>query len=178
MANTALKEVRINELRARFEASPLIILADFKGATVKEMDRIRRGVETGGVRFQVVKNTLCERALEGTEKAKLAEHFRGNIGVLFSSADPIATAKLLKEKLKESQKFVVKAGFFEGDVLDAKGVAAIAELPGREEMLVTVLRTIQEGPRQILGVVQGPARDLLYVLNNYASKLEEDGQSA
>jgi large subunit ribosomal protein L10 len=177
MANLAHKEERINELKARFASSPLIVLTDFKGASVKEMDRIRRGVETGGIKFQVVKNTLCERALEGTDKAKLAEHFRGNIGVLFSSADPIATAKVLKAKLKESEKFVVKAGFFEGDILDAKGVAAIAELPGREEMLVTVLRTIQEGPRQILGVLQGPARDLLYVLNNYASKLEKEDQA-
>jgi large subunit ribosomal protein L10 len=175
MANLAGKEARINELRERFEASPLVVLTDFKGATVKEMNRIRRGVEQGGIKFQVVKNTLCERALEGTAKAKLAEHFRGNIGVLFSSADPIATAKVLKEKLKESDKFVVRAGFFEGDVIDAKAVTAIADLPGRDEMMVTLLRTIQEGPRQVLGVIQGPARDLLYVLNNYASKLEKEG---
>jgi large subunit ribosomal protein L10 len=177
MANLAHKEERINELRARFEAAPLIVLTDFKGASVKEMDRIRRGVEAGGIKFQVVKNTLCERALEGTDKAKLAEHFRGNIGVLFSSADPIATARVLKEKLKDSDKFVVKAGFFEGDVLNAKQVTAIADMAGREEMLAKLLGTIQEGPRQLLGVIQGPARDLVYVLNNYASKLGE-GENA
>jgi large subunit ribosomal protein L10 len=69
---------------------------------------------------------------------------------------------------------VCKAGFFEGTVLDAAGVTTVSKLPSREELLVVLLRTIQEGPRQVLGVLQGPARDLLYLLQNYANKLEEN----
>lgn len=178
MANLAEKEAVVAELRAQIQASPLIVLTDFKGATVKEINKIRRGVEKGGTRFQVVKNSLCVRALEGTGKEKLGDYFKGNIGVLFSSPDPIASARLLKEQLKGADKFVVRAAIFEGDVLDEKGLHAVAELPGREELLATLLGTLQAGPRQVLGVLQGPGRDLVYVLNNYASKLEKDGQSA
>jgi ribosomal protein L10 len=58
--------------------------------------------------------------------------------------------------------------------LDAAGVTTVSKLPSREELLVVLLRTIQEGPRQVLGVLQGPARDLLYLLQNYANKLEEN----
>jgi len=163
----------VEELRTHFESAPLIVLADFKGITVKNLDKVRRNCEKGGVKFQVVKNTLCERAVQGTEKETLAAHFRGNIAVLFSGSDPIGSARLLREQLKENDKLVVRAGFFEGDVLDAKGVVAVADLPGREELLSTLLRTIQEGPRQVLGVIEAPARDLLYLLNNYANKLEE-----
>src|SRR5678809_1298886 len=100
MPNVEEKARVVDELRARFEKSPLVVLTEFKGATVKQLDSVRRGVEKGGVKFQVVKNTLCWRALQGTDKEKLAEHFRGNIGVMFSTDDPIATAKLLKVQLK------------------------------------------------------------------------------
>jgi ribosomal protein L10 len=57
--------------------------------------------------------------------------------------------------------------------LDANGVSAVAALPSREELLSTLLATIQEGPRQVMGVLQAPARDILYLLNNYASELEQ-----
>jgi len=171
-ASLAEKARMVDELRERFIASPLVVLADFKGITVKEIDKLRRGCEAGGVGFQVVKNSLCFRAVQGTEKEALADHFRGNIGVVFSSADPIATARLLKEQLKGNDKITVKAGFFEGDVLNAKGVAEVAELPGREELLSKLLATIQAGPQQLVGVIQGAPRDLLFLLNNLSSKLE------
>jgi large subunit ribosomal protein L10 len=167
------KEQFVSEIRTRFEASPLVILSDWKGSTVDEMNTLRRACESDGVHFQVVKNTLCKRAVEGTEFAGLAEHFKGNIGVFFAGEDPIAAAKLYKASRKENDKLVCRAGFFEGTVIDEAGVDIVATLPSREELLVTLLRTLQAGPRQVLGVLQGPARDLLYLLNNYATKLEE-----
>lgn len=173
MPNYEVKTQIVEDLRSRFEASPLIVLTDFKGITVKEIDRVRRSCEQAGLRFQVVKNTLCWRALQGTEKEALADHFRGNIGVLFSTDDPIASAKLLREQVRANDKLTVKAGFFEGTLLDQKGVEAVAELPSREELLGKLLATIQEGPRQLLSVMQGAPRDLMYILGNYAAKLEE-----
>lgn len=171
--NRDIKQQFIDEMRERFEAAPFVVLTDFKGSTVKEMDAFRRACEANGLHFQVVKNTLCKRALAGTDKEPLAAHFRGNIGVFFSGDDPVGAAKLLQEQLKNNEKLVVKAGYFDGDVLDKAGVSGVSTLPSREELLVTLLRTIQEGPRQILGVIRAPARDLLYLLSNYASKLEE-----
>jgi len=167
------KAAFIEEVRGRFLEAPLVILTDWKGSTVQELDALRRACEPAGVHFQVVKNTLCRRALEGTGMEPLAPHFRGNIGVFFASDDPIATAKLFRAQRKDNDKLVCRAGFFEGDLLDDKGVDAVADLPSREELLVTLLRTIQEGPRRVLGVLQAPARDLLYLLSNYAKKLEE-----
>lgn len=173
--NREQKAEFVEEIRGRFADAPLVILTDFKGSTVAQLEELRRACEPVGVRFQVVKNTLCKRAIAGTEKEGLSEHFRGNIGVLFASDDPIAAAKAFKEHAKNNKALLVRAGFFEGDVLDANGVEAVADLPSREELLALLLRTIQEGPRQVLGVIQAPARDLLYLLSNYAKKLEEEG---
>lgn len=166
------KAAFIEEVRDRFVNAPLVILTDWKGSTVAEMEALRRACEPAGVHFQVVKNTLCRRAIEGTDLEGLSEHFKGNIGVLFASDDPIAAAKLFRAQKKENAKLICRAGYFEGDVLDGAGVEAVADLPSREELLVTLLRTIQEGPRQVMGVIRAPARDLLYLLNNYANKLE------
>jgi large subunit ribosomal protein L10 len=170
------KAAFVEDVRERFLSAPLVILTDWKGSTVAEMDALRRACEPVGVHFQVVKNTLCRRALEGTELEGLAPHFRGNIGVLFADEDPIAAAKLFRLQKKDNDKLICRAGYFEGDILDGNGVDAVADLPSREELLVTLLRTLQEGPRQILGVIRGPARDLLYLLSNYATKLEAQGE--
>lgn len=172
--NRTDKEQFVTEIRGRFETSPLVILSDWKGSTVEQMNSLRRACEPVGVHFEVVKNTLCKRAVEGTEVAELAEHFKGNIGVFFSSDDPIAAAKLYKASRQKNDKLVCRAGFFEGTLIDQEGVDVVATLPSREELLVTLLRTLQAGPRQVLGVLQGPARDLLYLLNNYATKLEDN----
>lgn len=169
------KAAFVEEIRERFTNAPLVILTDWVGSTVAEMDQLRRACEPAGVEFRVVKNTLCKRAVEGTDMESLAPHFKGNIGVLIAGEDPIAAAKVYKEQKKENEKLVCRAGFFEGDVLDEKGVELVATLPSKEELLVTLLRTLQEGPRKVLGILQAPARDLLYLLRNYATKLEEQG---
>ena len=171
--NLDQKKAFVADIRERFEAAPLIVLTDFIGSTVDEMNQFRRACEPDGVHLQVVKNTLCRRALEGTPHQDLVEHFRGNVAVLFSGEDPIAAAKMLKAQLKSNENLEVRSGYFEGDVLDAKEVLAVAELPSREELLVKLLRTLQQPPRLVLGVLQAPARDLLYLLRNYANTLED-----
>jgi large subunit ribosomal protein L10 len=97
-------------------------------------------------------------------------------GWIISGEDPVAAAKVIREVtqvFKKSQKFVIKAGYFDGGTLDSDGVDKVADLPSKEQLLSSLLATIQEGPRSVLGVLQAPARDLLYLLKNYESKLSE-----
>ncbi len=169
------KKAFVEDIRGRLDGSPFVVLTDFKGSTVSQMNDLRRACEPLGVHFRVVKNSLCRRAVTGTSCEGLGEHFRGNVAVFVAGEDPIAAAKLLKKQLKENKNLVVRVGFFEGEVLDADAVVAVAALPSREELLCTLMRTIQEGPRQILGVLQGNGRDLVYLLSNHANELENSG---
>ena len=171
--NREQKAEQIQDLHQRFAATPMMVLADFKGSTVAQMDAMRRGCEKQGVYFQVVKNTLAVRALEGTGKEKLGDHFVGNIGVMLAIEDPIATAKLVKQYAKDYEKLQVRAGYFDGDLLDSKGVDAVADLPSKEELQSKLLATLQEAPRALLSVLQAAPRDLLYLLRNYADQLEK-----
>ena len=171
--NRAQKVEFVEEMRGRFAAAPLVVLTDFKGSTVAQLDALRRAGDELGVHYRVAKNTLCKRAVADTDLEGLSDQFVGCTGVLFSGEDAIGAAKLLTELMKENKTLTIRGGFFEGDVLDEEGVKMVAKLPSREELLSILLRTIQEGPRQIMGVIQAPARDLLYLLSNYATKLEE-----
>ncbi len=174
--NRADKAQFIEEVRSSFEESSFVVLTDFRGSTVLEMDALRRSLETAGGSFRVVKNTLSKIAVQETDKFGLAEHFVGNIGVVFAGEDPISVAKAFKDEVKKNEKLMIKAGFFDGDVLGSDDVIAVASLPSREELLSKLLATLQEAPRQVLGVIQGPPRDLLYLLRNFAAKLEEAGE--
>jgi large subunit ribosomal protein L10 len=170
--NREQKAQFVETVQSRFADSPLVILTAFKGSTVAQLEEMRHACNEAGAEFQVVKNTLCKRALAGTDMEVLSPHFQGNIGVIFSGEDAIATAKVFKGQRKGNPKLETRAGFFEGDVLDQAGVELVATLPSKEELLTKLLQTVQEGPRQVLGVIQGPARDLMYLLNNYSSKLQ------
>lgn len=173
LTNLQAKEAVVARLRKQFEASPLVVLTEFRGAKVKEFDKLRRSLEKSNIKVEVVKNSLCERALAGTDKEILSQHFRGNVLVMFSTPDAIETAKALKAELKDSKAFSVKTGFFEGALIDAAGIDQVAALPSREELLGMLLATVLAGPQNVLGVLQAPGRDLMNLLSNFASKLEK-----
>lgn len=174
--NRTQKAELVDSLSERLKTTPLLIFADYRGVTVPRITALRRQLREQGAEYRVIKNTLLVRAVKGTAKEGIDHLLGGMTGVVLSSDDPIATAKALREMTKDLQKeekFVIKGGWFDGDALDAATTLKVADLPSREELQSVLLATIQEGPRQMLGVLQAPARDLLYLLKNYESKLEE-----
>lgn len=162
----------ISDVAGQFQAAPLVILTDYKGSTPFQLDKLRRGVESVGAKFRVVKNTLARRAISDTPTEPLGKLMKGNIGVVFAGEDAAKTVKAFLDLRKENDKLQIKGGFFDGEVLTPKGVEAVATLPSREELLATLLMTVLEAPRQAVAVIQAPARDLVYLLNNFAIKLE------
>jgi large subunit ribosomal protein L10 len=176
--NRTQKEAYVADLRAKLTAAPFLALADYRGVDVAEINQFRRTLGAKGIEYVVVKNTLARRALEGTEYEGVTANLSGMTGWVISGEDPIDAAKTLKSIIKEldfkkKEKFEVKGGFFDGAVLEASEVEKVASLPSKEELLVLLLRTLQEGPRQMVSVVQAPARDLVNLLKNYENKLAE-----
>lgn len=172
--NREEKKQLAEALRSDIEGAALVALVDYRGVTVEEISTVRRKFEALGVKYVVAKNSIVKKIIEGTEREELGSHLNGMTGLIISGEDAVSAAKSITEVTKEfkDKKFILKGGFFDGDVIDAKGVAFVSTLPSKEELLTTLLRTIQEGPRQVLGVIQGPARDLVTILKNYEHKLE------
>ena len=169
------KEALVSNLSQAIATAPLVILADYKGATVEETEGVRNKLRENGLRLQVVKNTLMKRAIADTDVEKLSPLLSGMTGVVVSGDDPIASARAVRDALDPKGAIQLRAAFFEGDVYEGAAAKAIADLPGRDELMVMLLQTLQAAPRQVLSVMQAPARDLLYLLKNYEQKLADSG---
>lgn len=191
--NKAQKESIVTELRSQLDGASLVAFVDYRGITVEQVDEVRRTLETKGIHYRVVKNTLIRRAVSGTEKECIAPSndegkadqskdpglAKGMSALLISGEDGVEAAKTLNEirkGFKGKIGFEVKGGYFDGEALDAKGIEKVADYMSKEDLFSLLLRTVQEAPRQVLGVIQAPARDLVYLLRNLENKLSEDGE--
>lgn len=176
--NRAEKAELVQQFGARASGSAFVVLAEFRGTKVSDINQFRRDLEKNGMGFRVLKNTLARRAFSNIGFAGLEDHLKGMIGVVLGSDDGIASAKVLRDLLKPLQTVQVRAAYFDGGVLQADAVKVVSELPSREELLSMLLATMQEGPRLLVSVIQAPARDLVQILKNYEDKLAEADQAA
>jgi len=104
--------------------------------------QLRSKARKSGVFLRVLKNTLARRAVQGTPFEKLSEQMVGPL-MYGISEDPVAGAKVLSEFAKENEQFVIKAGAMPGSVMSAQDIKALASLPGREQLIATLLGTMQ-----------------------------------
>jgi large subunit ribosomal protein L10 len=167
----ATKDATLSEMAQRLSKAPMVVIADYRGTTVKDITAFRSSLKKAGLHYEVVKNTLAKRALQGTPMENFTKSVTGMSGWVFSNEDAIASAKVIRDIGKSFKTIEIKGGWFDGTVLDAAAVAKVAELPSKEELHAQLLATIQEAPTKVVRVLQAPARDLLYLLQNFANKL-------
>jgi large subunit ribosomal protein L10 len=167
----AEKETIVAGLRQIFESANLVIVTHFTGMTVAEATDLRNKMREAGANFQVTKNRLAHRALEGTAFKDLAEMFTGPTAIAYSE-DAVAAARVAVEYAKKNDKLVVIGGALEGDQLDVARVKALAALPSLDELRGQLVGLIQTPATRIAAVVQAPASQLARVLNAYSEKNE------
>ena len=179
MALTREQKVeRVAEYAEQLEKSRGIILVDYRGLSVAEMEKIRRSMRPIASEFQVVKNRLLNLALKEHDMSLPDEWLTGPTAVSFCRGEIPAVAKALVEAGEETEKLSLKGGWMNESTLSAEQVKRIAELPSREVLLAQVLGTIHAPGRQVAGAVAGGVRQVLNVLQAYVDKLEEAGAGA
>ncbi|GGY29510.1 50S ribosomal protein L10 [Paludibacterium paludis] len=136
------KKAVVAEVAAQLVDAQTLVVAEYRGIEVGSMTKLRAQAREQGVYLRVVKNTLVRRAVEGTPFAGLADHMVGPL-VYAISADPVAAAKVLHQFAKADDKIVVKAGSYNGNVLNAAQVGELASIPSREELLSKLLYVMQ-----------------------------------
>jgi large subunit ribosomal protein L10 len=171
------KEEAVASLSEKLSRAKAGLIADFQGLDVESVTKIRAKFREAGVEYRVVKNTLMKRALESTALKALGKEFRGPKAMLFKYDEEYgALGRVAKDLSKQYEKFKVKAGFVEKDILEGeKGLETIAALP-----------TLAEARAQLLGVINAPAAKLLATINAPAShvlsvieaKVEDDKKKA
>jgi large subunit ribosomal protein L10 len=172
------KTERVAQYVKQLEKSQGIILVDYRGLSVAEMEMIRRRMRPITSQFQVVKNRLLVRALEEQSMSLPEEWLMGPTAVSFCMDEVRPVAKALMEAGEETEKLSLKGGWMNQAVLSAQQVKRIAELPPREVLLAQVLGAIHGPGRQVAGVVATGVRQVLNVLQAYVDKLEEGGAGA
>ncbi len=169
--NRAQKAEQVSAFASFAKDAPFIVLAEYRGTKVSEINQFRRDLEKNGMRYKVIKNTLARRAFSDVGVDGMDKSLKGMTGVVFSSPDAIGSAKVLKDLLKPLPTIQVRAGFFDGTAMAADCVGVVSSLPSREDILAQLLATLQEGPRLLVSVIQAPGRDLVQLLKNYEDKL-------
>jgi large subunit ribosomal protein L10 len=159
------KAVIVNDLKKKFEKSVYVLLADYKGLNVAKINELRRKLKETGTEFKVVKNTLLLRAAENTEVEKIRDHFTGPSAVILNWEDPVEPSKVITGFTKENTQLAIKTGVLRGNVIDASGVKAIAELPPREVLLAQVLSTMNAVPTGFVRALNDVIARFLNVLN-------------
>ena len=164
------KETTVAELHQKFQNTQAAILAEYRGLTVAQSNKLRRELEKESASFRVVKNSLARRAVEDTEYACLGEVFGGPIGVAFADQDPAAAAKVIAKFAKDYPVFVVRGGALGGKLLSAEDVDALSKLPSLHELRGQLV-SVMAGPlRGLVTVLSGVPRSFVQVLNAIQEK--------
>jgi large subunit ribosomal protein L10 len=150
--NLQEKQAVVAEVSEQVAQAETMVLAEYRGIEVGDITKLRADARNAGVYFRVVKNTLARRAVKDTPFEALADQMVGPL-VYSISADPVAAAKVVFEFAKTNDKLVVKAGAYNGKVLDAAGVNALATIPSKDVLLA-----------QLCGLLQSPVSGLARVL--------------
>ena len=165
MLNISQKKELVKRLAKDLAEAQIAILVDYKGLDVLKMTDLRSLLRNEGVQAEVVKNTLMSRASEDTDAALMKDFFKGPNAIILSKDDPVAPAKILVKFAKDNEKLEIKAGAFAGKLLDLEELKKLAKMPSREELLGTVVYTLNAVPTSFVSVLAGVPRAFVNVLN-------------
>lgn len=160
------KERVIAELVERLRTSDTLILADYRGLTMKEIDGVRTELLKHGARFSVVKNTLTRRAAETAGVEDLKEFLEGPTAIAFvAEGDMIAVAKALNDTARRTRILNLKGGILQGRPVSADQVRELAALPPADVLRGQVIGAVIGPLNAIVGLFTAPIRDFVGIVD-------------
>jgi len=157
-------------MRESLEGSGSVYLTEFEGLTVEEATDLRGQLIDAGGRMQVVKNRLLKIAVEDTPYESLAELLTGPNAVTYCGDDPIGPLKVLTEFADDHDQPPVKAGVVEGDRLTPEELTALSQVPGRQELLGSVVGAFAGPVNELVFTLSGVVSDLVFTLQAVAEE--------
>ncbi len=174
MAITRAKKGEIiDEYVERLRRSQAVIISEYRGLTVKQLEALRRELRSCDSDLMVAKNTLAARALTQVGMAAPETLLSGPIAVTFCFGDLAAPARALNKWARDTKVLVVRGGIIGQSAFDEAGVQALTELPGRDQLRAQVVGALQAPLAGLVNVLAGPLRGFLNVLNARIGQLEQ-----
>jgi len=166
------KVAAVESIAEVFNEARSVVLNDFTGLDVEKVSQLRKLCRENNIEYRVVKNTLAKLGVKETDAAELEEYFEGPTALAISRSSENEAAKVLADFAKDHQLPKFKAGYVNGNVIDATAVLGLSKLPSRDELLSKVLSGLMGPGNGLVGVLQGPLRNLVGVLNQIKEKQE------
>ena len=174
------KERVVAELAKRLSDTDTLMVADYRGLTMPEIDELRTRLLEAGARFTVVKNTLTKRAAEAAGTTEVLELIDGPTAIAFLEADgdPVAVAKVLNETSRANDVLVIRGGLLEGTVVGDAEIKRLATLPPAEVLRAQLAGAVFAPMTTVVGLFAAPLRDLVGIIDARIRQLEEQGETA
>jgi len=175
--NKSQKESVVEELTARLRAADTLLVADYRGLTMPQIDALRTRLLESGARFTVVKNTLTRRAAEAAGADALLALLEGPSAIAFLEADGdmVSAAKALADAARETRVLAIRGGIMQGRTVSAAEVESLATLPPVEVLRGQVLGAIIAPLSSLIGLVNAPLQDLYGLIDARIEQLQAQG---
>jgi large subunit ribosomal protein L10 len=174
------KERIVKELAERLRSAQTLMVADYRGLTMPEIDELRTRLLEAGARFTVVKNTLTRLAAEEADAKDVLELVDGPTAIAFLEADgdPVAVAKVLSETARAHDVLVIRGGILDGSLVADDDIKRLATLPPPEVLRAQLVGAVAGPLTTVVGLFTAPLRDLVGVIGARIRQLEEQGETA
>src|SRR5215471_580461 len=171
------KEKVVTELADRLRNADTLIVADYRGLTMPQIDTLRGRLLEHGARFSVVKNTLTRRAAEAAGQTALLALLEGPSAIAFIEADGdmVAVAKALSDSARETRVLVIRGGILQGREISGEAVEELAKLPPLEVLRGQVLGAVIAPLTQLIGLVSAPLQNLVGLIDARIEQLGGEG---
>jgi large subunit ribosomal protein L10 len=166
----AKKTEKVTTLASELQHSTSAIIGTFSALTASKDYDLRKVVRDAGGSYHVVKNKLAAKASQGTKIEAALQGLKGVSSVAYTSGDPVALAKALSTWVKDNAEFTFKLGIVDGKIISKEEIAALATLPGKEELFSKLLFLIQSPAQRLATVINATGRDLAVVINQGVEK--------
>jgi large subunit ribosomal protein L10 len=174
------KERIVTELADRLKNSETLLVADYRGLTMSEIDDLRTKLLESGARFSVVKNTLTRLAAEQAGVKQLLDLIDGPTAIAFIDADgdPVAAAKVLNDASRANDVLVIRGGLVEGDTVGDVEIKRLATLPPTDVLRAQLAGAVVGPLTMIVGLFTAPLRDVVGVIDARITQLREQGDTS
>jgi large subunit ribosomal protein L10 len=174
------KQRQVDELAERLRGADTLIVADYRGLTMPQIDELRTKLLEQGARFTVVKNTLTRRAAEEAGADALLALLDGPTAIAFleSDGDPVAVAKALQDAARDTQVLAVRGGVLQGRSITSEDVAELAKLPPLDVLRGQVLGAVTAPLTAIVGLFTAPLQDLVGLIDARIEQLQAQGDNS
>ena len=161
----AKKTQQVEKLSKDLSDVSNVVVATYTKMTVSQDYELRKALRGAGAKYQVVKNTLAERAAKGTKVEGALKELSGVTSIAYTTGDPVAMAKALTKYAKDTPEFTFKVGVVEGKVINIKEIEALASMPSKEELYSKLLFLINAPAQRLVTVMNAVGRNLAVVVD-------------